>query len=245
MTGTTPLRTAIIGLLGFANTEEEILLTSLSECTPEEGSPARWAAVPLVAHNTEFKHQQVQRLEAIRRHETPPSFGDIDHSSANTYAAYAAQSSEHVAERCRRITAELIAGVRGVADDDLLDPTRNPWLAGRPLGLQIVVRGFWHPTGHLAEYYLAHSQPERAVAMQAQAVATSGYLKAPPAVYGMAYYNLACSQSRAGLLDEALASISSAVELNPDLGGKVARDTDLSAVRESGRLEALRSAWAV
>ena len=64
-------------------------------------------------------------------------------------------------------------------DDDLVDPSRHHWLHGRPLWLQIVVRGFCHPTGHVADYYLGHSRPGRAVALQQHMLATTRYLGAP------------------------------------------------------------------
>jgi len=67
------LRSAIIGLLGFAAAEEQMLLAVAPAAEP--GSPQCWAAVPLVAHNTEFKRQQVQRLQAIERGQVPPDFG--------------------------------------------------------------------------------------------------------------------------------------------------------------------------
>jgi hypothetical protein len=47
------LRTVVTGLLGFAAAQEQELLASCP--TAEDGSAARWAGVPLVAHNTEFK----------------------------------------------------------------------------------------------------------------------------------------------------------------------------------------------
>jgi hypothetical protein len=53
---TGPLRAAITGLIGLAVMEEEILLASAPY--GEEGSPDRWAAVPLIAHNAEFRHQR-------------------------------------------------------------------------------------------------------------------------------------------------------------------------------------------
>lgn len=46
------------------------------------------------------------------------------------------------------------------------------------LWLQIVVRGFWHPTVHLGDYYLAHGQAERAIALHVHALATARYLRA-------------------------------------------------------------------
>ena len=56
MTSTVKLRTVIIGLLGFAAAEEEILLTAGAAGAAAGGAdggtgegPHRWAAVPLLA----------------------------------------------------------------------------------------------------------------------------------------------------------------------------------------------------
>lgn len=239
MSDTTGLRAAIIGLIGFAALEEELLLAVAARTTREVGSPERWAAAPLVAHNTEFKDQQVQRLEAIERGETPPSFGEIDHSSAEVYLSYAAQADDLVAAGSRRTTQAMIDGVASIGDDDLLDPSRHPWLGGRMLWLQLIVRGFWHPTGHLGDYYLAHGQPDRGVALQQQAVAVAEYLAAPEAARGMAYYNLACAQARAASLDDATRSLQEAILLNPDVAANAQRDADLASLRSGGRLEAV------
>ena len=79
MTDTTELRAAITGLIGLAATEEEMLLASVP--TREDGSPDRWAAAPLIAHNAEFRQQQVVRLHAVLRRGTPPDFAETDHRS--------------------------------------------------------------------------------------------------------------------------------------------------------------------
>ena len=68
MTDTTRRPAAISGLIGLAATEEEMLLASA--LNGEDGSPDRWAA-PLVAHNGEFRQQQVVRLHAVLRDGTP------------------------------------------------------------------------------------------------------------------------------------------------------------------------------
>ena len=150
------LRSAIIGLLGFAAAEEQMLLAVAPAAEP--GSPQCWAAVPLVAHNTEFKRQQVQRLQAIERGQVPPDFGEIDHASGQLYRGYSARPADAVAADSRAVTGELIAEVHAAGADDLRDPSRHPWLRGRQLWLQVIVRGFWHPAGHLGEYYLGHGQ---------------------------------------------------------------------------------------
>jgi tetratricopeptide (TPR) repeat protein len=238
MSDTLRLRTAIIGLIGFAAVEEEMLLTVATASGPEEGSAHHWAAVPLIAHNAELKGQQVQRLEAIAQGETPPVFAEIDHSGNEVYRRYAVQSATEVAAASRRSAQALVDELSTTSDEDLLDPSRHPWLGGRKLFLQIIVRGFWHPTGHLGEYYLAHGQADRAVALQEQAVAVTAYLSAPDAAQGMACYNLACAQARADRPDEAFEALNKAVELNGDLLANASRDTDLDRLREDGRLDA-------
>lgn len=237
MTGDSHLRSVIIGLLSFAAAEEQILLAASDPA--ERGDALTWAAVPLVAHNTEFKRQQVQRLEAIRHGRTPAEFGEIDHHSAQIYGGYLAKPAGQVAAESRQVTGELISNLSLISQADLTDPARHAWLRGRKLWLQLVVRGFWHPTGHLAEYYRAHSQADRAVALCAHGVLTASYLDAPDPARGMASYNLACAQAAANLLDQADATLRQAIALNPDLVTNAQRDQDLAALASTGQLDTL------
>ncbi|HEY2574988.1 MAG TPA: hypothetical protein VGI74_01645 [Streptosporangiaceae bacterium] len=233
------VRTTAIGLLSFAAAEEQLLLTTATRSNGQHpGGPDRWAAVPLVAHNTDFRRQQVQRLDAVRNGTVPPAFTEIDHSSAEVYQGYC-QPAGAVAEASRQSTQELIAGLSAIPDEDLLDPARNPWLGGRQLWLQIVVRGFWHPTGHLGDYYIAHGHPDRAVALHTQGAGWARYLNAPDAAQGMACYNLACAQARSGHPGDAFDALSEAVALNSDLLANAARDADLGSLRDHGKLDAL------
>ncbi|MGD0701865.1 MAG: hypothetical protein ABSA02_18520 [Trebonia sp.] len=236
MSETAPLRAAITGLLGFAAAEDEVLLTRASGGAEETGNERQWAAVPTVAHNTEFKAQQAQRLTAVLAGRTPAAFADIEHTSGAVYAAYAAIPAAAVAADARRVTAALLDGLRAVTDADLVDPARHRWLNGRPLWLQIIVRGFWHPTGHVADYYLRHGQPGQAVALQEHAVATARYVQAPRHALGMAVYSLACAQAQAALTDDASRSLAQAIELNPDVRANAGRDPDLTPLREAGQL---------
>ncbi len=240
MTRSRELKGAIAGLLGFAAAEEQVLLTATTSApagtSARAGTPRNWAAVPVVAHNTEFKAQQVHRLRAVARGRVPEDFAEVDHASAAVYLGYAAQRADQVAADSNRVTGDLIAGLALVGGDDLLDPSRNPWLHGRRLWLQVVVRGFWHPTGHLADYYLAHAQPDRAVALAAHGLATASYLGAPDEARGMAAFNLACAQARADRLDDAVASVRDTLALNPGLRAKVGTEPDLAVLRDGGYL---------
>jgi hypothetical protein len=235
MTSARQLKSAIIGLIGFAATEEQVLLAGSP--AEETGSPQNWAALPVVAHNTEFKAQQVQRLLAIRLSRTPEDFTEVDHASSEVYLGYAAQPPDRVAPDSIQVTSDLIEGVKSVSADDLFDPSRNLWLRGRLLWLQVIVRGFWHPCGHLADYYLAHGQQDRAVAMTTHGLATARYFAVPDEACGMASYNLACAQAKAGHLEDAIAAVAATIGLNPGLRPKLATEPDLAALRDGGYLE--------
>jgi tetratricopeptide (TPR) repeat protein len=241
--GLTGVRAAVIGLIGFAAAEEQILLVTAPSATDggggEPGPAGRWAAAPLVAHNTEFKRQQVRRLEAIRAGQAVPTFAAIDHASPEVYRRYRAQPADEVAAASGQTSQDLIAALNLTAAADLSGGTGQPQVAGRQLWLQVVVRGFWHPCGHLGDYYLAHGQAGRAVALAAQAVAWASYLGAPEPARGMACYNLACAQAQAGRPDEAARTAEEAITLNPALVANVSSDPDLAALRDSGRLDQL------
>ena len=232
---TADLRRAVAGLLSFAAAEEQALLAADGFGPGSDGgSPDRWAAVPLVAHNNQFKDQQAERIRCLLEHRVPPAYGEIDHASEQVYQGYRAQPRDAVLAASREISARLIDGTWVLPDEDLLDPARHAWLNGRLLWLQIVVRGFWHPTGHLGDYYLARGQAGRAVAMQAQGLAVARYLGAPAAAAGMAGYNLACAQAQAGQPDQAARTLAEAIEANPDLRANASRDPDLKVLREAG-----------
>jgi hypothetical protein len=237
MTDVPALRAAIAGLIGFAAGQEQVLLAAAPP--GEQGDPSCWAALPLIAHNTEFRRQQVQRLRAIRSGQAPPEFAEVDHRSAEVYAGCSAQPADAARRDSWRVSGELIEELALVGQADLLEPSRNPWLRGRQLWLQLIVRGFWHPAGHLGGYYLSHGQADRAIALAEEAVTTAAVLGAPDPARGMARYNLACAQAGAGFLGEAAATVAEAIALNPDVRANAARDADLALVRENGLLTAL------
>jgi hypothetical protein len=234
------LRSAVTGLIGLAAAAEQVLLADAGvaeQAAP--GSPERWSAAAVIAHNTEFRRQQVQRLRAVRCGQTPPAFAEIDHRSAEVYAELEAQPADAVGRDSWRVAGELTEEMRVVTDEDLVEPARNAWLRGRQLWLQVVVRGFWHPAGHLGEYYVQHGQPDRAVALAEYAVTTADYLAVPAAARGMAAYNLACAYASASLLDQAATALTTAIALNPDVRQNALRDNDLAALRTRGTLSAL------
>lgn len=232
------LRSAIAGLILHAAAAEAALLEGAGAgATAEHGDASRWAAAPLIAHNTEFKRQQVHRLDAILAGETPHAFAEIDHHAADYYDECGRKPVAEVAAESQEVTAALLTGLRAIEDEDLLDPTRHPWLRGRQLALQVIVRGFWHPLGHVGDYCIDHGRPETAFALHEAAIAEAQRPGVPRMAQGMAYYSLGCAQARNGAEAEAVDTLKRATSLNPDLVATLAHDRDLEALRSSGSLE--------
>jgi hypothetical protein len=238
MSDTRALKTAVVGLIRRAAMEDELLLLSASG-RDDVGDAQRWAPAPTVAHNTQFKREQVARLEAVLRHEAPPEFAAVDHASEATYRAFAALSPTHVAEASRQTADDLVDSLLQLSDDDLIDPSRHEWLRGRPLWLQVIVRGFWHPTGHVGDWYVANGMTERGVALRRDAVAFTEYLHAPAESQGMAWFSLACTYATLGTTEEAVVALERAATLNDDLRARVATEPELEAVRDDRRVLAL------
>jgi hypothetical protein len=235
MNDTRALRTAIVGLIRCAATEDEMLLVSTSD-NHEIGSAERWAAAPTIAHNTQFKREQVARLEAVLHHEDPPEFAAIDHASERTYRDFSAISPKLVAEESRKTTDALVDALLLLPDADLIDPSLHDWLRGRALWLQIIVRGFWHPLGHVGDWYVANAMAERGIALRQHAVATAEYLHAPKESCGMAWYSLACTYAALGIADEGVVALRHAAALNDDLRARAATDPDLESLRADARV---------
>ena len=238
MTGSAGLRGAIGGLVAFAAEEEAVLLAASAPGAVAADGPDHWAAPAAIAHNTEFKHQQVQRLQAVLSGTTPPAFGDIDHASAQVYQRYAGQPAGAVAAASRRVTDELIGALPAIPDEDLTDPRRNSWLGGRQLWLQIIVRVSGTRSG-ISASTTSRTASRSAASRCTRAVETAGRLAAPAPARGMACYGLGCAQARSGRPDDALATIRQAISLNPELRASAGRDPDLAALREARRLTTL------
>jgi hypothetical protein len=229
------LRASIAGLLWLAAGEEALLLEQAPDDEP--GDPDCWSASATVAHISESRAQHATQLRCVHRGIAPPEYPHVDCTAPDVYASFADTPRAEAFERSRTSTLSLLDEFHAVADEDLLDPLRQSWLHGRQLWLQIVVRGFWQPLGHISEYYLRHWQAERGLALHKHAVDTARYLSAPRPAQGMAHYGLACAWAVCGEHAEALSELGEAVNLNPDLRQAGGHDTGLGPLR-SGRFDA-------
>ena len=73
--------------------------------------------------------------------------------------------------------------------------------------------------------------------MATHALATARYFRVPDEACGMASYNLACAQAKAGYVEDSAATVGETIRLNPGLRAKIAAEPDLASLREGGYLE--------
>jgi hypothetical protein len=238
----TALRAGILALLGRMQSEERRFEASLSDGERvDDGSAQHWGAKVVLAHITDFKGEQVARLDAAADGSEPPSFPRIDHRDPAAYAAYLARSWDQVRADAVRTCEALVEHTRTLDTQILFTPGIYPWLQGRALWAQILVRGVWHPSGHLHQYLAEHGQTDRVLELQQGLLgaATTANIPDVPGGRPFAIYNLACAHALAGQPEPALDRLVEAVELDPALARAALKDADLEALRDAPRFAEL------
>ena len=227
------LRSSVIALLAYARDQEESFLRDLTAAERDlVGGPDHPAAKVLLAHITEFKRQQVQKVAAAASGESPPRLEAVEPSDPVEYARLALRYWQQVEIEAARVFSALAAEVERLSDEELRDPHRFPWLNGRPLCRQVLGRGLWHPLTHLSDYDLARGEkarPARRHEMLAALVDRLAFV--PVSGDGMSCYNLACAFAEAGEHDKALALVEAAIRTDPKYADYARDDPDLAPLR--------------
>lgn len=235
------LRAGIVSLLEHMRSEERLFKQRLLD--PERarhGSATRWSAKAVFAHVADFRAEQIVRLEAAHTGAEPPEFPLRDHADQELYADYAARSWERVEADATHTTTRLAQLTQELDHHALFTAGAFPWLRGRALWAQVLVRGVWHPSAHLHQYLAEHGHFERIVELQhgVLGAATAAGIPDAPGGRPFALYNLACAQSLCGEIEPALARLSEAVRLDRTLAATARDDNDLRLVRADARFEA-------
>jgi len=229
-------QSAIREMLELVRDEERRFVAGLPVTEREDsGSAADWSAKALLAHVTEFKQQQVVRVECGLRGEAAPDFGAIDHGDAAVYAEYQAEPWSTVLAGAERVSGSLVACTRALDEDVLTEPGRFPFLNGRMLWSQLLVRGVWHSSGHIGPYLAQHGRADEAEALQRRLVDRARGLELPPTPgsWAMGLYNLACAQVAGGRLDDGRATLEETFALDPALARSAETDPALEPLRSA------------
>jgi len=228
------LQKAVVAMLELAREEERLFVGGLSPGERDEpGSAGAWSAKALLAHVTDFKQQQVVRVECALRGEAAPDFAPVDHGDETVYAAYHPQAWDDVLADAERVSGDLVACTCELSEDVLAEPGRFPFLNGRMLWSQLLVRGVWHSSGHIGPYLAQHGRADDAEALQRRLVERARGLGLPPTPgsWAMGLYNLACAQVAGGRLDDGRATLDETFALDPALARSAETDPDLEPLR--------------
>jgi tetratricopeptide (TPR) repeat protein len=240
---TTQVQAALLGLLERAYESQNAWIAGLSDAERNMlGTPEQWSAKDMLAHVTFWQEVTAERLAAARRDEQPHALGDFQPVNERVFEERRGQSWEQALAGAQRAHAALTEHVRSIDAQLLTDRQRFAWTSGQPLVANILGNGFWHPLEHVARFYAARGEPERASELLEQTIVQEKALDALPDDRGAALYNLACFYATTGQPDKALPLLPEALRLRPDLLEWSKQDSDLDGLRDLPAFQALYTA---
>ena len=113
------------------------------------------------------------------------------------------------------------------------------WYRAKTTTDAVLGNSFTHPRSHMYEYWRENGELDRANRLWEDAVTLLREVNSPPLPMGTSLYNLACARLSQGMPDQALALLEEAFGLRPNLRESAPHDSDLEALREDPRFQAL------
>lgn len=228
----------LIEVLSYGRAEVRSFVAGLNEAQrAAAGAVDHWSAKDVVGHLTEWVARLVSDLELSGQaqaapHAVPPNDDHIDDANAEIFQQYAALSWEEVLAKMEDSFAAIIAHAQAATLDELDDAHRIPWREGRPLWRMLVGTAVEHPILHLGYYQVENGDLVGAARLQEGCVNRLLELDGSPGWRGTQIYNLACIQALSGQAEKALANLSEALRLTPELVEWSKQDPDLARLRD-------------
>jgi hypothetical protein len=234
----------LIEALNFSRAELRSFIDSLNgEQRAAEGTLDRWSAKDVVAHLTEWIARLVKDLELAAQpdapHAVPSNYDNIDETNAEIYAQHQQQSWEELQEEMEGSYKAIKTFAQAASEAELADQQRIPWREGRPLWRMLVGTAVEHPILHLSYYQVENGDIAEAARLQETSVARLTDLDDSPGWRGAQIYNLACIQSLSGQKEKALANLTEALQLVPNLVEWSKQDPDLLGLHNHPAYQAL------
>ena len=141
-------------LIRATSTRMELLLAQLSVAEINQpGAVGVWSVKDVLAHIAFWERYTVIMLQSIAHGETPDLVADdaTERNNASVVAQYYQRSLAAVIADWQQAREELLDALEDLDDEDLNDPDRFPWSAGRSLLDRIGSNSFDHEQEHIEQ----------------------------------------------------------------------------------------------
>ena len=221
-------KTALLDAIRYIASLEQDFIASVPEADRQAvGTPERWSAKDIIAHNTAWKDDMYRRLAG----EELPPIVDIDAINAEQFVTYQDKPWEELVNFTLFVQAILESTVEGLDPEELEGYKLLGWPEGTPVWRSIAGTTCIHPLVHLSENAVERGDAQYAVQLQKNAAPILAEIDDSTQWRGNLVYNLACQYALAGDSQNAILQLGEALRLNPDLAEWSQQDSDLDSLR--------------
>jgi len=221
-------------LLNLINKAFEIEQDFVSHLSDEQrlqlSSNDNWSAKDLVAHNAAWKRRHSENVIAVQQGRPATRVEDYDLENEKLFQEHRGWTWEEVLVYAKSVQQKLVKLVSELPGETLEKFGYFHWQTERPLWRTIYGYGYSHPLVHLAEHYRNRGHLGSAADLIKQLVEAMQSLDPGSAWQGGIHYNLACYHALSSRLDEAVAELTQALQLNPEFKDWAEEDRDLEAL---------------
>jgi uncharacterized protein (TIGR03083 family) len=144
----------LTALIRATSIRMELLLSQLSvEQFNRPGAVGVWSVKDVLVHIAFWERYTVNMLQAIARGKTPDLLADdsTERNNASVVAQYYQRPLAAVISDWQEAREDLLEALEDLDDEDLNDPDRFPWSAGRTLLDRIAGNSFDHEQEHIEQ----------------------------------------------------------------------------------------------
>jgi uncharacterized protein (TIGR03083 family) len=144
----------LIALIRATSTRMELLLAQLSVAEINQpGAVGVWSVKDVLAHIAFWERYTVNMLQSIARGKTPDLLADdaTERSNASVVAQYYQRPLAAVIADWQQAREDLLEALEDLDHEELNDPDRFAWSAGRSLLDRIAGNSFDHEQEHIEQ----------------------------------------------------------------------------------------------
>ncbi len=138
--------------------ERESLEKTLAQLSNEQmtrtGVESDWSVKDILAHITDWEQRMVRWIDESLRGEVPErpapgmTWDDLDRLNEQTYLKNRDRPLDDVLSGFDSSYQQTLKTVKGLTEEDLIDPDRFAWREGDPLWHMVAANTWWHYKEH-------------------------------------------------------------------------------------------------